>query len=415
MDSLAAFRVRLLQGRPLRLLDHWGLLQACFPELAALAHVPRPPRSGRRHAALDRTQALLDAVQPELSALSPPRAQALYLAALLAHAGQGAGAAVSRYERGEAALARDVLFRLGLPGPLRDEVLYLVRSQRLPATLGTRPGSLGRMLRLAWVLDTDLLYRLAVAAADLLGPAQAARTRASLQAFRDRCQTLGIFGAEPPPLVAPERWQSIAVADPRRARRLQGELRFWRAKGTIETLAQAEAWLAQQESLPGGALYLPVGVPGSGKSTWIGRHLGGVHLVSMDEMRERLLGDRADQSRNAEVYRRSRGELSAALRRGETVVWDAQSQTWSARQGLLLVAREAHAYVTIVYLDVPLAVALERNAQRRTLVPEPVIARSYNELQEPRPFECEELWRVDVHGNTFEHTTGQAAGPGAGF
>ncbi len=397
---LAAFRASLLEGRPLRLQDYSALLQARFPELAALAYVREPAPRGERRTALMLTQELLGAVQPDLSGLSPPRAQALYLAALLAHVGQGAGAAASRYERGEAALARDVLFRLDLPDCLRDEVVYLVRSQRAPALLGARPASQGRMLRLAWTLDTELLYRLAVAEADIVAPAKADRTRAALDAFRARCQALGIYGSAPPPLLSEERWRPISQADPCRARRLQGELRFWRAKGTINTAEQAEAWLAGWEAASGGVLYLPVGVPGSGKSTWVGRHLSGAHLVSMDEMRERLLGNRSDQSRNAEVYRRSRGELLTALRRGEVVVWDAQSHTWSARQGLLLAARQTHAYVIIAYLDVPLTVALERNGQRTAVVPEAVIARSYNDLQEPRPFECEELWRIDVHGNT---------------
>jgi len=122
--------------------------------------------------------------------------------------------------------------------------------------------------------------------------------------------------------------------------------------------------------------------------------------VAMDEARERLTGSRADQGRNAEVYRICRRELAAALKAGETAVWDAQSHTWSARQGLLALAREAHAYVIIVYFDVPLAVALARNKGREAVVPEAVITRSYRDLQEPRPFEGEELWRVDSDGNT---------------
>jgi predicted kinase len=202
-------------------------------------------------------------------------------------------------------------------------------------------------------------------------------------------------------LVPHSRWVRLAPPDPWLRRRLAGELRFWRLKGTISNHGEAEDWLRAQHAERGGVLYLPVGVPGSGKSTWVERNLPGATWVSMDVLRERLLGNRADQSRNAEVYRRCRAMLGRALQAAETVVWDAQSHTWAARQSLLQAARAAHAYCIMVYMDVPLAVALERNASRRDRVPEEVIRRSYRLLEEPRPFEAEEIWRVGVDGKTI--------------
>ncbi len=416
----AELRERLLTGQPLDLGSYWSLLQRQFPELAALAAVSEEARDVRpRQSALEHTQRVLAQVQPRLGELAPAQAQALYLGALLHEIGRGVPrarpGATPRRGRTAAALARDVLFRLRIPPLLRDQVVYLVRWHGVPFAAPKRPPSPGRMLQVAWTLDTQLLYLLARADCEVAGQGEEQRRCQAVRAFRQRYEAAGLFGREPPPIVPPRRWERLAPADPRLRRRVAGELRFWRVKGRLNTPEQAVAWLEGQSPALAGTLYLPVGVPGSGKSTWIGRHLEGARLVSMDELRERLLGWRGDQSRNQEIYRRARGMLARALRDGETVVWDAQSHTWGARQGLLALARESHAYVAMVFLDVPLGVALERNAGRRDAVPEEVIVRSYGALEEPRPFEAEEIWRVDADGNTTRYVWGEAAGDGGGL
>jgi len=404
-----------MECRPGALQAGLPLLRRCLPEVAALAEARAARGEGRPgQSALEHTWEVLARLQPGLRSLPRERARVLCLAALLHEVGRSPLAAPvqrrSSHDQAGAAPARDALFRLHLPGPLRDEVVYLVRLHGLPTTFGEREAQLGRMLRLAWTVDTRLLYLLAAADLDAAGVAPGSLQRQRLAAFRARCQELGLWGREPPPLLAPPRWRQLAPRDPWLRRRLAGELRFWRLRGRVASPEEAEAWLAAQPAAPAGTLYLPVGVPGSGKSTWVTSRLPGSRLISMDEMRERLTGSRADQSRNAEVYRICRSALAQALRAGETVVWDAQSHTWSARQGLLALAREHHAYVIVIYMDVPLATALARNAGRQPVVPEAVIVRSYRALQEPRPFEAEELWRVDADGNCTRRVSDENAG-----
>lgn len=413
--SWADLEAGLQACHPLDLHQALPLLQRSLPEVATLADAREGRAEGRPgQSALEHTWEVLARLQPRLDGLEGERAQALCLAALLHELGRSPLAEPaqrrSSHEQAGAALAREALFRLHLPGPTRDEVVYLVRLHGLPAAFGERDARLPHMLRLAWTVDTHLLYLLAAADLEASGTPSHDRRAARLAAFRARCEELGILGRQPPPLIPPQRWRQIAPEDPWLRRRTAGELRFWRLKGKIHTPQQAEAWLAGQPPRPGGTLYLPVGVPGSGKSTWVKRQIPDARAISMDDMRERLTGSRADQSRNAEVYRICRGQLARALRAGETVVWDAQSHTWSSRQGLLALAREAHAYVVMVYMDVPLAVALARNAGRAEKVPEAVIVRSYRALQEPRPFEAEELWRVDADGNCTRRVSDEATG-----
>lgn len=396
-----SLRDLLLAGKPVDLGTLRPVLERDFPELAALAHASITAAAGlARENALEHTQQVLWQVQPRLHELPPEEAQALYLAALL-----------HELSPAPAALARDVLFRLQLPGPLRDQVVYLVRTHKSPLTFGARQAGTGHMLRLAWTLNTRILFLLAEAHAQASRLPRTHRRWQALAAFRARCEELDVFGREPPPLIAPARWHKLVPTDPRLQRRVAGELRFWRIMGALADRSQAEAWLRAQAPVePAGSLYLPVGVPGSGKSTWIAENLPQARLISMDEMRERLTGNRADQSRNPEVYRRCRSELARALRAGETVVWDAQNHTWSSRQGLLALARETHAYVVTVYFDIPLALALQRNTGRQAVVPEAVIVRSYGDLHEPRPFEAEELWRVDAYGHTSRHVNDETTG-----
>lgn len=404
------FRARLLACRPLDLRAHLPFLRRRLPQLAALAEATTG--AGRENA-LEHTQRVLDATRPHLQELPAGAARALYLAALLHEVGRGrvveAEAIAAGHERASAARAREILHRLQIPPELRDQVVYLVRMHAMPLTYGRRPLRSNRLLRLAWTLDTQLLYLLARADCEAVGRSEA-RCRA-VAAFRARCQELGLFGRQPPPLLPADLWAQRAPADPRLRRRLAGEGRLRRIKGALDTPADAQAWLAGPQPAPAGTLYLPVGVPGSGKSTWVRAQLPGATVISMDELRERLLGSRSDQSRNQEIFMRARAALGRALRAHETAVWDAQSHTWGARQSLLSLAREAHAYVVIIYFDVPLAVALERNQRREAVVPIGVIRHSYRDLEEPRPFEAEEVWRIAVDGQCTRAVWPESVGP----
>ncbi|MGQ9681873.1 MAG: AAA family ATPase [Anaerolineae bacterium] len=377
--------------RPLAILKEWARQPAARAGEAAEAHAARLLTSLPLHRGLSRD-----------------RAEVLFLAGLLLPVAR----APERLAGDDLGIgrARDVLFALGIPGPVRDDVLGLVRSAGLPQHLGRRAPSLGRLLRLAWTVDTELLLLLALAACDANGAAQREACCSAARAFGEACRQSGLLGRQPPPLVPRSRWNRIAPADPAARRVAAGELRFWRLKGLVNTRSEAEAWLRRRSSAPVATFYLPVGVPGAGKSTWVRHNLERAITVSMDDLREQLLGDRADQRRNPEVYRRCRALLGRALRAGEAVVWDAQSHTWAARQSLLAAAREAHAYVVVVYFDVPLDVALRRNARRPKPVPESVIRRSYRQLEEPRPFEAEELWRVDVDSRISRQVADDTAG-----
>ncbi len=137
-----------------------------------------------------------------------------------------------------------------------------------------------------------------------------------------------------------------------------------------------------------------VGIPGSGKTTWLSANLPGATVVSMDRMRQVVLGDAADQSRNDEIFRRSMGALGAILKSGRSVVFDATSVSWDRRGVPCRIARTHGAHVAMVFLDVSLDEARERNGRRARAVPDDVVVRMYRELEAPAAGEADNAFLV---------------------
>lgn len=139
-------------------------------------------------------------------------------------------------------------------------------------------------------------------------------------------------------------------------------------------------------------LLVVMGLPASGKSTlcqWL-EQLGAVR-VNRDAIRKRLYGDESVMGDtkvvNSEYYK----ELRAALAKRGVVVSDNVNITPFHRKGTIGAAREnGYTDIMIVWVDVPLEVALERNKARTRQVPEEAIRSMHADLQkygDPPPTE----------------------------
>lgn len=129
------------------------------------------------------------------------------------------------------------------------------------------------------------------------------------------------------------------------------------------------------------ALYVMVGIPGSGKSTWIQKYLPNTISVSSDDIREQLFGDAADQRHPELVFDEYYRRINQALEKGMNVVADATNTTYKARANIF---KRVHipegTLVLAVHLDTPLEVARKRNANRSRVVPDEVLIRMQNQL-----------------------------------
>lgn len=126
-----------------------------------------------------------------------------------------------------------------------------------------------------------------------------------------------------------------------------------------------------------------VGLPGSGKSTWLARQ--GVTPLSSDEMRQLLADDAADQSIHPRVFLALRYLLRHRLALGRPVSYvDATHLTGDERRPWLELGRLYGCEVEAVFFDVPLEVCRMRNRARGRVVPEEAMERMAAKLAPPR-------------------------------
>ena len=125
-----------------------------------------------------------------------------------------------------------------------------------------------------------------------------------------------------------------------------------------------------------------VGLPGSGKSTYLERL--GAPALSSDRIRGLLADDETDQTIHDRVFQTVRYLLRQRLELGRPVTYiDATNLTREDRRPYLEMGRAHGCEVEAVFFDVPLAVCRERNARRRRVVPEEALAKMAGKLPPP--------------------------------
>jgi predicted kinase len=129
-----------------------------------------------------------------------------------------------------------------------------------------------------------------------------------------------------------------------------------------------------------------VGLPGSGKSTYLER-LGTAGLSS-DAIRVLLADDATDQSIHERVFQTLRYLLRQRLALGREVTYiDATNLRPEERRPYVAIGKSYGCRVEAVFFDVPLEVCRERNARRHRIVPDEAMAKMAARLVIPS---CEE-------------------------
>ncbi|MFI7585982.1 polynucleotide kinase-phosphatase [Spongisporangium articulatum] len=116
--------------------------------------------------------------------------------------------------------------------------------------------------------------------------------------------------------------------------------------------------------IPELSLVVLAGSSGSGKSTFAARHFGRFEVVSSDFCRGLVSNDENDQSASKAAFAMLNHIVGVRLAAGLLTVVDATNVTPEARRQLVSLARAHDVLPVIVVLDVPVPVAVARNAQR---------------------------------------------------
>ena len=137
-------------------------------------------------------------------------------------------------------------------------------------------------------------------------------------------------------------------------------------------------------------LYMLIGVPGSGKSTWAKKMAenSSACWISRDAIRFSMLQEGDDYfAYEDKVMDNFITNIQNAINNNSAIVIaDATHLTERSRNQVLNRLLLKETIVTYVYFDVPLTTALVRNASRegRAKVPESVIHKMYKSLQKPK-------------------------------
>lgn len=129
-------------------------------------------------------------------------------------------------------------------------------------------------------------------------------------------------------------------------------------------------------------LIITVGLPGSGKSTYLARL--GVNAISSDEIRRLIADDPHDQSMNARVFATVRYLVRQRIAAGRLVTYvDATHLTPWERQPYVQLAQRYACKLEALFFDVPIETCIARNQGRDRIVPEEAIRAMARRLVPP--------------------------------
>ena len=135
-------------------------------------------------------------------------------------------------------------------------------------------------------------------------------------------------------------------------------------------------------------LILPIGISGSGKSTWISSlDKNKYTIISPDEIRKELTGDVSDNSRNIEIFKIVDDRILEALKKGDKVILDATNLNTTFRRLMITNLKSLYPILDIRYklLDVDPEIAKQRiandisNKVDRSKTPDEIIDLQYQQ------------------------------------
>lgn len=147
-------------------------------------------------------------------------------------------------------------------------------------------------------------------------------------------------------------------------------------------------------------LTMLVGIPRSGKSTWIDKHKMDNIVVSNDWIRENILGIHYSHASNAIVWSIIDSTLRILLEQRKNVILDGTNHMPHIRKFYIDIAKEYGAKVKMVVFHTPLDVCLARNQTTKKL-PDACLERMAKDFTPPYKTEYDKI--ENLAGSTIIH------------
>ncbi|PWU11213.1 MAG: hypothetical protein C5B50_23845 [Verrucomicrobia bacterium] len=269
-----------------------------------------------------------------------------------------------------AEIARRVLRELGCDLKTREEIVSLVRYHSRPPYILEKENVEREVISLSWLVDTRLLYCLALADTRGRHTKEMSRPEENLHLWKMVAEELGCFGA-PYPFA-------------------NSQARFLFFRGKLSSLH----YVPREDHRC--TVTLLSGLPGAGKDTWLSQNRPALPVVALDAIRDSLDVDATDNQ--GTVVQSAREQCRIHLRAGRNFAFNATNITRQMRQRWIHLFEDYNARIEIVYLEPPLATILAQNRRRANPVPEKVILGLLEKLEPPTFAECHGLLLVESCG-----------------
>jgi len=278
---------------------------------------------------------------------------------------------------------------VGLSTELCGLIMMIVGGHHDPRQLVAKEAPNHEYWKLAQWADLELLYFISIA--DLRG-----RTCGDLEEqldvirlFKLYCEEFDLWQNDAPY----KEWKEVIqseLEDPTVAQKCISLALYDHGFGDVSLPQEALAknyWLRQKHS----TFTIMCGPSGSGKSSWIARSGKTFEVISLDELRVELTGNRDDQSRNGEVFQRAVDLLKKTLREKKDVIWDGTNLLRDGRARLVKIGVDYGAFVQIVAFQTSETEIRKQNKQREFRVPDSVLNRQIDRIEWPRLDEAHEV------------------------
>ena len=168
-----------------------------------------------------------------------------------------------------------------------------------------------------------------------------------------------------------------------------------------------------------GMLVVTVGLPSSGKTSWVDDFIGenqgqAIDVISSDRIREEIFNDIEDQNHNGEVFDLMKRRTKESLSQGHVVIYEATNISSKRRRALLKELNKYYDKAICLFKYKRVAACQIDNEKRDREVPSNVIDRMYRNFEIPHKSEGFDEIIVDFDEKTNLYLSNKSKG-GIGF
>lgn len=147
-------------------------------------------------------------------------------------------------------------------------------------------------------------------------------------------------------------------------------------KETIQIQKEEYVYIFKEErEMP--TIYLMIGVPASGKTTWAKeklKELDNAIYIGSDSIRLELWGNEQDQQHNRETFQEVFNRIAKAAKEKKNIVYDATNISRKEKENILKLLTNDYTKIG-VKMSTPIKDCYKRNLKRNRIVPEKVIGK----------------------------------------